>query len=158
MQNRALIYSKPNIGDGPPELRTNSTFKFCIARVHIWTKEIRCLVLKIQSYGNCAEKRQTNRQLFKRIAAGNECCHSESEDAGERGRERHRNGGNDVSASLFPDVSIRSCPGGTPPSYMMPQTISICFFEHFIEEKSWKDGKLPSCLLFLLYVSFKWSH
>ena len=34
MQNRVLIYSKPNIGDGPPppELRTNSTFMFCIAR------------------------------------------------------------------------------------------------------------------------------
>ena len=93
MQNRVLIYSKPNIGDGPPppELRTNSTFMFCIATAQ-------------RKYNRPTEEKC---QWWIPM-----CCHGESQDAQERERE-HPNRGSDVSASLFPDVSIRSCPDGT---------------------------------------------
>ena len=125
MQNRTLIYSKPNIGDGPPELRTISTFTFCIAWVHIWTRsfkfefnhqfipiERQWLVNKL-TYHFWEKMLVETNVLPQRILR----CRRE--------REKHRNGGDDVSASLFPNLSIRSCPGGTPPSYTMPQTISI---------------------------------
>ena len=60
MQNRVLIYSKPNIGDGPPppELRTNSTFMFCIATAQ-----------RKYTIGQ-----QKNDQIFSKTASGGYQC------------------------------------------------------------------------------------
>ena len=60
MQNRVLIYSKPNIGDGPPppELRTNSTFMFCIATAQ-----------RKYTIGQ-----QKNDQIFSKTASGGYEC------------------------------------------------------------------------------------
>ena len=71
MQNRVLIYSKPNIGYGPPppELRTNSTFMFCIATAQ-------------RKYNRPTEEKC---QWWITM-----CCHGESQDAQERERESIR--------------------------------------------------------------------
>ena len=127
MQNRTLIYSKPNIGDGPPELRTISTFTFCIAWVHIWTRsfkfefnhqfipiERQWLVNKL-TYHFWEKMLVETNVLPQRILR----CRREREREASEWRRR-------CVSVTFSKSFHKKLPGCTPPSYtMLPQTISI---------------------------------